>query len=92
MGLSQPSNQGCDVGVVADITLTDGSQCSGVLIGLSSSASILDRWVDTRSSSGRGIPSLSIWRGRRGGRHSVVFRQDIAHGWTRQVDDRSWRV
>ncbi len=54
MDLSQPSNQGWDVGVVADITLTDGSQCSGVLIGLSSSASILDRWVDTRRAPGGG--------------------------------------
>jgi hypothetical protein len=48
MDLSQPRNQGWDVEGVADITLTDGSQCSGVLIGVSSSASILDRWDDTR--------------------------------------------
>jgi hypothetical protein len=33
-----------DIGLVADITLTDGTECSAVLITMSSTALILDRW------------------------------------------------
>jgi hypothetical protein len=40
--------QAWDVGFVADITLSDGTQCSAVLIGLSSNALILDRWDPSR--------------------------------------------
>jgi hypothetical protein len=34
----------CDRGYVADIGLVDGSEVSAVLIGLSSTSLILDRW------------------------------------------------
>jgi hypothetical protein len=34
----------CDAGMVADIDLIDGTRTTGVLIGVSSSALILDRW------------------------------------------------
>jgi hypothetical protein len=34
----------CDAGMVADIDLVDGTSTTAVLIGVSSSALILDRW------------------------------------------------
>jgi hypothetical protein len=34
----------CDAGMVADIDLIDGTSTTGVLIGVSSTALILDRW------------------------------------------------
>lgn len=34
----------CDAGMVADLDLIDGTRTTGVLIGVSSSALILDRW------------------------------------------------
>ena len=34
----------CDAGMVADIDLVDGTSITAVLIGVSSSALILDRW------------------------------------------------
>jgi hypothetical protein len=34
----------CDAGMVADIALIDGTSTTGVLIGVSSTALILDRW------------------------------------------------
>jgi hypothetical protein len=34
----------CDAGMVADVDLIDGTSTTGVLIGVSSSALILDRW------------------------------------------------
>ncbi len=37
-----------DVGFVADITLTDGTECSVVLVAMSSTALILDRWKQSR--------------------------------------------
>jgi hypothetical protein len=36
--------QAWDVGLVADITLMDGTECSALLIEMSSTALILDRW------------------------------------------------
>lgn len=36
--------QAWDIGLVADITLTDGTECSAVLIAMSWTALILDRW------------------------------------------------
>jgi hypothetical protein len=50
-----------DVGMVGDVTLSDGSSCSGVLIGISSTALILDRWdSDTRRPAGDPFtPTLS---------------------------------
>jgi hypothetical protein len=36
--------QAWDVGFVADITLTDGTNCSAVLIAMSSTGLILDHW------------------------------------------------
>jgi hypothetical protein len=43
----------CDAGMVADIGLTDGSEVAVVLIGVSSSALIVDRWDDqTRGPAG----------------------------------------
>ena len=40
--------QAWDVGLVADITLIDGTECSAVLIAMSSYALILDRWDRSR--------------------------------------------
>ena len=40
--------QAWDVGLVADITLMDGTECSAVLIAMSSTALILDRWDRSR--------------------------------------------
>ena len=37
-----------EVGFVGDITLTDGTECSAVLIAMSSTALILDRWDSSR--------------------------------------------
>lgn len=42
-----------DPGYVADITLVDGTEVAGVLIGISNSALILDRWdSDIRAPAG----------------------------------------
>jgi hypothetical protein len=40
--------QAWDVGFVADIALVDGTECSAVLIAISSTALILDRWDRSR--------------------------------------------
>ena len=40
--------QAWEVGFVADITLVDGTECSAVLIAMSSWALILDRWDRSR--------------------------------------------
>lgn len=40
--------QAWDVGFVADITLADGTECSAVLIAMSSTALILDHWDRSR--------------------------------------------
>jgi len=40
--------QSWDVGFVADITLMDSTECSVVLIAMSSTALILDRWDRSR--------------------------------------------
>jgi len=40
--------QAWDVGLVADVTLMDGTECSAVLIAMSSTALILDRWDRSR--------------------------------------------
>ena len=40
--------QGWEVGLVANLTLMDGTECSAVLIGVSSTALILDRWDRSR--------------------------------------------
>jgi hypothetical protein len=37
-----------EAGFVADITLVDGTECSAVLIAMSSTALILDRWDRSR--------------------------------------------
>jgi hypothetical protein len=37
-----------DVGFVADLILVDGSECSAVLIAMSATALILDRWDQHR--------------------------------------------
>jgi hypothetical protein len=40
--------QAWEVGFVADVTLTDGTECSAVLIAMSSTALILDHWDPSR--------------------------------------------
>lgn len=40
--------QALEVGFVADTTLADGTECSAVLIAMSSTALILDRWDRSR--------------------------------------------
>jgi hypothetical protein len=37
-----------DVGLVADVRLKDGTECSAVLIAMSSDALLLDRWDRSR--------------------------------------------
>jgi hypothetical protein len=38
----------CDLGLVCDITLRDATEASAVLIGVSSTALVLDHWDDER--------------------------------------------
>jgi hypothetical protein len=38
----------CDDGLVADLILQDGTITSGVLLGISSTSLILDRWDENR--------------------------------------------
>lgn len=38
----------CDLGYICDFTLRDGTEASAVLVGISSTALILDRWDDLR--------------------------------------------
>jgi hypothetical protein len=45
----------CDSGTVADITLTNGPPTTGVLLGVSSTTLILDRW-DERAHRPAGDP------------------------------------